>query len=218
MLNSILIIEPRKHAALKLVIENMYTNLNVPIIIFYGNLNKEYIIKILNELKIINYKLFSLQKDNLNIDEYNKLLLSTEFWQLASYYGDKLILFQTDSGICNMDNFKEIKNIIDNNHYCGAITGFGLSFECRNGGFSLRSCKMMIELLNQLNNTKIVHQNEDVIFSELCSLNKDCKICNQKEAKLFAIENLMSENSFAYHGKNKKVNNYCEFSKIINNL
>ena len=65
-----IIIEPRTHNALEFVLENFIENLsnNWDFIIFHGNLNRDYIIKILNSNKILKNNKNRLKLINLNVD------------------------------------------------------------------------------------------------------------------------------------------------------
>ena len=74
-----IIIEPRKHKALSFVLKNFLENLSSSwsIIVFHGNLNKEYVKNIidkdLNKYKD-RIKLKNLHLDNVTRGGYSKLL------------------------------------------------------------------------------------------------------------------------------------------------
>ena len=76
-----IIIEPRSHKALQLVLTNFLENLSDEwnIIIMHGNNNITYIDNIINN-NLTQYKnrikMINLNIDNLSIKEYNNLLLS----------------------------------------------------------------------------------------------------------------------------------------------
>ena len=97
--------------------------------------------------------MIDLQVDNLDSDSYNELLLSEElFWSnIHTNKNDNVLIFQTDSGICNDDNTLINIELFRNYHYCGGLfhdlhilntTMVG------NGGFSIRNKDMMIKLLH----------------------------------------------------------------------
>ena len=98
MIEIAVMVEPRLHPNLKLVIDNMLRNLtdDIPIQIFHSSLNENF----LNE----NYKDFIenkriiltlLKVNNLTIPEYNKLLTSKYFWNRIDK--EHILIFQTDS-------------------------------------------------------------------------------------------------------------------------
>ena len=231
-LNSAIIVEPRKHAALEKVIMNIYNNLNIPIIIFHGTENEDFVKNIVDRNCINKYQLVNIDKKNLNIPSYNKLLYSLDFWEKASYFGDKILLFQTDSGIYGQ--FSDIKDILQYD-FCGApwlikghtefnaVKYFSKEFNnsrpvfVGNGGFSLRSCKMMIKLINKYN--PLGFKNiipEDVFFANACDMTSGCKLSNVEDAKKFSIAYPAEfpYKSFGFHQYWKA----CEFGKEIEKL
>jgi hypothetical protein len=127
-----IIIEPRKHKALSFVLKNILENLNSEwnIIIFHGNLNKDYVENIINT-QLQQYKkrisLKSLEKDNLSIEDYNTLLKTKKFYE--NIPTDIFLLFQTDSMIipANKDKINDFLQY----DYVGAP-----SWSLLNGAFS----------------------------------------------------------------------------------
>ena len=81
-----IIIEPRNHKALQLVLTNFLENLSDEwnIIIMHGNNNITYIDNIINN-NLTQYKnrikMINLNIDNLSIKEYNNLLLSESLYE-----------------------------------------------------------------------------------------------------------------------------------------
>lgn len=204
------IVEPRNHMALEDVIGNIIENLHIPIIIFHGTENMELINKMINKYSQTKFKTYNLNIKNLTIDDYNNLLLSTDFWDKSEFFGNRILLFQTDSGICNVDKIEDAIKY----DYCGApwprediVVG--------NGGFSLRNTKTMNKLIKKymyLYPLKIKDgNNEDVFFSYFLNKYQSEKICPINVAKLFSAENKVNKNAFGFH---KNYNN-CEFSKKI---
>lgn len=209
-LHAAVIIEPRNHMAFKDVIDNIIINLDVPIIIFHGTENIKLVDNIISKYPNSKFKKYNLNIKNLTITDYNNLLLNTNFWNKSEYFGNRILLFQTDSGICNVDM---IKFALDYD-YCGApwprkdiIVG--------NGGFSLRNTKIMKYLIK-----KYIHlyplkikdgQNEDVFFSYFLNKYYSNNICPVYIAKKFSSENKVNKHAFGFH---KNYNN-CEFSKKI---
>lgn len=209
-LHGAVIIEPRNHMALKDVIDNIIINLDVPIIIFHGTENIKLVDNIISKYPNSKFKKYNLNIKNLTITDYNNLLLSNNFWNKSEYFGNRILLFQTDSGICNVDM---IKFSLDYD-YCGApwprkdiIVG--------NGGFSLRNTKIMKYLIK-----KYIHlyplkikdgQNEDVFFSYFLNKYYSNNICPVNIAKKFSSENKVNKHAFGFH---KNYDN-CDFSRRI---
>ena len=89
------IVEPREHECLKIVIENVLDKLiDVNIILFHGNKNKEFILANLHQY-IHRIKLINLNVDNLSIKKYSDMLITKNFWEQIN--GERILLFQTDS-------------------------------------------------------------------------------------------------------------------------
>ena len=128
------IVEPRKHKNLKIVVKNVIENLkNVKIQIFHGNLNKDFI---LNELKeYIDFIILdNINKDNLTVREYSDMLLTKNFYDKIK--GERILLFQTDSCICNYN--EDILKECQNYGFVGAPTKDQSLFLGKDGGFSFR--------------------------------------------------------------------------------
>jgi hypothetical protein len=209
-LHGAVIIEPRNHMALEDVIDNIIINLDVPIIIFHGTENIKLVDNIISKYPNSKFKKYNLNIKNLTITDYNNLLLSNNFWNKSEYFGNRILLVQTDSGICNVDM---IKFSLDYD-YCGApwprkdiIVG--------NGGFSLRNTKIMKYLIK-----KYIHlyplkikdgQNEDVFFSYFLNKYYSNNICPVNIAKKFSSENKVNKHAFGFH---KNYDN-CYFSRRI---
>ena len=213
------IIEPRKHSALEFVLENFLTNLddNWNFIIFHGNVNKEYVNNIINN-KLLKYKkkitLKNLNVDNLNLKDYNNLLVSKEFYNEIPT--EVFLIFKTDSIICS--DYKNLINIYIKYDYVGAPWK---DKNIGNGGLSLRRKTKMLEIINKC---KYKNEPEDVYFSLSCpNINRNTP--SFEEAKKFSVEMVYNDISFGVHKpwvhlkkqyiSNK--NNFCQgLNKLIN--
>ena len=206
------IIEPRKHKALEFVLKNFLENLSDEwsIIIFHGNLNKEYVKNIV-DTKLSKYKnritLKSINKNNIGTSEYSKLLTSKKFYEQIPT--ETFLIFQTDTMIIpkNKDN---ILKFLDYD-YVGAplfLRNVG------NGGLSLRKKSKMLEILDKVPYVRIPFiksshfiDYEDLYFSLslhyniLASLVSDISINKPpvKEAEMFGSEFYINPNSFGVH-------------------
>jgi len=139
------IVEPREHKALEFVLVNFLTLLDdrFNFIIFHGNKNETYLDNILNSK--LNHHLHRITKINLNVDnlqihEYNNLLVNKEMFydKIPTEY---FLIFQTDTMICSQ--YKDyIYDFINKNYdYVGAPWKH-INNLVGNGGLSLRSKKI----------------------------------------------------------------------------
>jgi hypothetical protein len=115
--NALIIVEPRKHELLKPVIDNFNNIMDKTwdLYIFHGSSNKEFANNAISDIKNRNIYLISLDTDNLNANEYNKLLKDKTFWNKVN--AENILVFQTDSILCKNSNYKiedlrkELQNI-----------------------------------------------------------------------------------------------------------
>lgn len=211
------IVEPRIHKALEYVLDNFLKNLSNDwgILIMHGNLNKDYVKNMIdNNLSKYKYRLstYNLKVNNLTIDEYNKLLVSRDFYN--NIQTETFLIFQTDTIICS--KFKNNINDFIKYDYVGAPWKNG---GVGNGGLSLRKKSKMIEIINKCPYTGI---NEDVYFSSSCKdviINKP----TDKNAMRFSIEQVYNPNSFGIHKaygwlNGKELTKVKSFCPEINNL
>lgn len=187
------IIEPREHPALEFVLKNFLHNLNKDwrFIIFHGNKNEKYVNNII-DTQLSKYKeritLKSLNVDNLTITEYNKLLVSKEFYK--DIPTEIFLIFQTDTLIC--EEHKELIHTFINYDYVGAPWNNG---GVGNGGLSLRRKSKMLEVIQKC---PYDGNPEDVYFAESCpSIYR--KKPSFEEAKTFSVENVYNDVSFGVH-------------------
>jgi len=187
------IVEPREHKALNLVLTNFLENLdnNWAIIIMHGNKNKDYIDNIINN-NLSKYKnritLINLNVDNLTLEEYNNLLVSLDFYEKIPT--EIFLIFQTDSIICESD--KELINKFLDYDYVGAPWSHHHN-RVGNGGLSLRKKSTCIEIIKSCIYNG---EPEDIFFAFNC-LNTNIPITS--DAVNFSVESIYSENSFGVH-------------------
>jgi hypothetical protein len=193
-----IIIEPRRHEALEYVLRNFLDNLDDDwnVILFHGNLNKEFseniIYNNLNEYKH-RTSLVNLKIDNLTIPEYSSIFLSKEFYN--SIPTEVFLVFQTDAIICS--KFKHFIYDFIKYDYVGAPLGDGI---VGNGGLSLRRKSKMLEILDKCKNLDGIQQSyEDVLFSIPCEEVTDYNKPSTEEAKNFSIEKILNDKSFGLH-------------------
>ena len=195
---SAVIVEPRCHNALQFVLNNFLENLdnNWNIIVFHGNLNYEYLKEIIQNhlLKYVyRIRLVNLNVENLNVDEYNNLLKSKQFYTFIPT--ETFLIFQTDTMI-----FKENKQLIHlfmEYDYVGAPWEYVFieNEKVGNGGLSLRKKSKMLEILTK--NPPNSNINEDSYFCYQPNVN--IYKPQLEKAKLFAVEQIYSEITFGCH-------------------
>lgn len=193
-----IIIEPRIHLALKIVLPNFDNNLdnNWNFLIFHGNHNKKYIEDIFHtnkSNKTINY--ISLNVDNLSVSEYNKILLSYDFYENIST--EHFLIFQLDT-LLSEQYKNNIYNFLEYD-YVGAPWAF--NHKVGNGGLSLRKKSKMLEILNKESIIKPNgdYFNEDFFFSCHSLKNTFVKKPTFDLSKQFSVESVYSSNSFGIH-------------------
>ena len=186
------IIEPRKLKVIRAVLLNFLKNLepNWSILFFHGNNNKEYVERII-ATHLANYKnritLKPLNRDNLDNDSYNALMMSDEI--LKQIPTEMFLVFQTDSLICESDKHR-INDFLKYD-YVGAPWGW---MPGGNGGLSLRRKSKMLEVIKKCPK----FGNEDQNSSAGCGI-VTVKNPPKEEAMKFAIETMYSPTSFGIH-------------------
>jgi hypothetical protein len=199
-----IIIEPRKHRALEFVLRNALTNLDNRwnIIVFHGNLNKEYVENILNN-NLKDYKdrikLHNLNVDDLTFYSYSALMLDKKFYDnIPTEY---FLVFQTDSLIISKNKDK-IYDFLKYD-YVGSPWKFtegkheNLNEQVGNGGFSLRKKSKMLEIIDKCRDSWN-NDGEDRFFCMPCNniaINKP----SFEEAQKFGSETLLNAESFGIH-------------------
>jgi len=201
------LIEPRSHHVMSLVLHNFAKNLSDEwnILILHGNLNIEYVNNIItNELQEHKSRITTknLHTDNLKTEEYNDLLKSEYFYQYIPT--ETFLIFQTDTLI--IEKYKEMINEFLEYDYVGApwsetyLPEFGLHEynAVGNGGLSLRKKSKMLEILEKNKETELFKKmNEDICFS--LQKNVEVKKPGFEKSKQFSIETIFSEKSFGIH-------------------
>ncbi len=145
-------VETRKHPAIDFVVNNFIKNAQIPIQIFHGNNNLDFIMsttigELVHQGKV---HLTQLDIDELNANKYNALLLSKRFWRQVMGR-KKILILQTDAVSCSKSDYK-INDFVTYD-YIGAKwrrhRPVGLIIDGGNGGLSLRDWRMTIKCLNR---------------------------------------------------------------------
>ena len=218
-----IIIEPRKHKALRFVLQNVCDALPADwgIVLFHGNKNIEYATKIVEKINNIfdnRISMVNLNIDNLDLVEYSRLL-ATKSIIYDHIHTDLFLVFQTDSMIFK-DNIGLLDGFLEYD-YIGApwlICYYYPTQICDfigNGGFSLRNKNKMFEIIEKVNwNDKnhYIEQYEDLYFSTNYE-NIFVKKPEYDKARTFCVDEVFSELTMACHSPWKH-SHYSHFKAI----
>jgi hypothetical protein len=144
------IVETRRHPALEFVVLNFSRILKIPIQLFHGRGNLEFIMssaisRLVTEGKV---HLVELKIHDLGARSYNALLMTKGFWTLMGSR-NKVLVFQTDTIACEQSEYR-LSDFLSFD-YIGSKwprqRPVGLLIDGGNGGLSLRDWKKSYECL-----------------------------------------------------------------------
>jgi len=200
------IIEPRPHPALLYVVQNALSVLDCNVIIYCGNLNKEFAQKIVDRLSNPRVQLNQLNVNNFTKEEYSTFLKTNK----AFYYTiptETFLMFQTDSILFHKN--KHLLNYFLKYDYVGAPW---VNREVGNGGLSLRKKSKMLEIIEK---EPYNHEPEDVFFAS----NKTVPLYKPSfhEALHFAVEGVYAPVTFGSHQPwmQKHTNFYLLYPELV---
>jgi hypothetical protein len=178
--------------------------------IICGNDNYDYMTRIVSMIER-DIKIVKLDYNNIDVNIYNKLLMTTDFWN--NIVGEKILIYQEDTCIfkSNIDEFLEWD-------YIGApfLKSCNDTPNCvGNGGLSLRTKRIMIEVINKIHyidtifnsstinymkSVKLIIPPEDVYFSKNMQDFGIGKVADWDTAYSFSSESIVNKDSFGGHG------------------
>lgn len=193
-----IIVEPRQHNALELVLMNFTSMLDQrwQFVILHGNSNESFLQKIVDKIQDKKITMINLNVDNLKVSEYNAMFYDKSFYEYIPT--EMFLVFQTDTLIS--EKYKDnIYNYMEYDYvgapWCNGNVG--------NGGLSLRRKSKMLEVLDNCYHMKMYTPtqlwNEDAFFSE--KINHVMKLHKPsfEDAKKFSVETVFSDESFGIH-------------------
>jgi len=195
------IIETREHPALFTVLSNVLERCNVPVQLFHGRGNRDFIRggPIAGLVDAGRVVLTQLNLDSeIGLGYYNRLLLSPRLWQQFKSRG-KLLFFQTDALCCAGSSF----TLSDFAHYDYIGSGWarqrpvGLLIDGGSGGFSLRDWSRAMECLRRFPATRWP-AGEDGYFSFHLDL-MGARVAGMREAAGFSTQDFFTHRSFGCH-------------------
>lgn len=144
------IIETRRHKNIRLVLENFMNVVDMPVQLFHGIDNEEYLETELHGSIREKISLVKLPVKDFNANSYNALLLSEVFWAALSGR-NKILIFQTDALPCANSTF-EIREFLHLD-YIGSLwqrkRPIGIVADGGNGGLSIRDWSRSLECLRR---------------------------------------------------------------------
>lgn len=203
---SAVIVDPRKHEDIEVVVKNVMYFLNETssvnkwgLCIFHTNDNYEFLKSKFKHIPNILYKLVNTSLNN--VDDYNSILKTNWFWN--SIPTENILIFQPDSILLKhgVDDFLNYK-------YIGAP--WNKTRESRvvgNGGLSFRKKSEMLRIIRE-NDVNSINP-EDIFFSKYLNTTD---VPNIEVAGSFSIEDVYFPNPFGIHQPK------IEIKKLINIL
>lgn len=144
------IVETRRHPALECVLLNFSRTLKIPIQLFHGRGNLEFIMSsaIAGLVQDGKVHLVQLEADDFGARKYNALLMTKDFWSIMGSR-NKVLVFQTDTIACEQSEYT-LSDFLSFD-YIGSKwprqRPVGLLMDGGEGGLSLRDWKKSCECL-----------------------------------------------------------------------
>lgn len=195
-----IIVETREHPALEPVIDNVLSQLQIPVQLFHGTGNLDYINqsgikKHIDSGKVV---LTALNVDILSAPIYNALFLSLDFWKSVIGRG-KILVFQTDAILCK-DSKYSVTDFV-NYDYVGSAWNrerpVGMIANGGNGGLSIRDWHKTCEVLTRFP-SQVWPAGEDGYFAFHLEL-IGAKVADLKKSREFGTQLEFAEKSFGCH-------------------
>jgi hypothetical protein len=217
------IVETRKHHALEKVVLNVVEMCNIPVQLFHGTGNLDYILSsaIVRLVETGQVRLTRLNTDKLDSKAYNALLLSPAFWQRV-VGREKILIFQTDS-LCCIESTYSLADFIGFDYIGGSWNRnrpVGLIIDGGNGGFSLRDWAVSLQCLSQFP-PRLWGGGEDGYYAFHMAL-IGAAVASSEESAKFATQDTFSYHSFGAHkisslsqDSQRKFFAYCSQAKEV---
>lgn len=143
-----------------------------------------------NEIGNIDCISYQVPRPINNLRDYNNLMTSEWYWNKLKDY-DKVLIFQTDSGILR----KGIEEFYEWD-YIGALIK-NCPYPAMNGGFSLRDVKLMKRIIKK-ENWSYIFGNEDIFYGNMAE-KYGGNIAAKEAAMNFSVETIFGLGSFGFH-------------------
>lgn len=144
------IVETRRHPNLGAVVRAFHSQLRIPIQIFHGEGNRDFVRATLCGAEADAITFCQLPVDDLPAQLYNALLLSEKFW--LSFTGrEKILIFQSDALCCGGSDY-QLSDFMAFD-YIGSMwhrdRPVGIIADGGNGGLSLRDWQASVDCLRR---------------------------------------------------------------------
>jgi len=206
------IVEPRKHKALRFVLENIHQVLpDCKIHLFHGTTNSLFAHKACQSF-LENVIFHNLDKRNLSLTEYNKLLTQSKFYE--HFESEYVLIFQTDSMLFPQSIF-DISDFLGYD-YVGAPWQWAEKKDGGgNGGLSLRKVESFLNILEKHDYPLSVDVAEDLFFDSL-----PLKFAPFDVAQRFSVESVWYPAPFGCHKpwQYLKAEEYIQLQKYAPNV
>lgn len=182
-------IEPRRHKAIKFVLENFLECLDDSwnILILLGDINFQYVTKIVQDLNTSRIEIKNIKLPNLSLIHYSRMMMAPKIYEFIPT--EIFMIFQTDS-IININN-KDALNDFLKYDYVGAPWS---NMVVGNGGLSIRKKSKILEVIKNVP-PRNSYEYEDIYFSAYAGFHKP----SFEKAKEFSVETIFYLNPFGIH-------------------
>ena len=167
------IVEPRWHLALSLVLCNLFQVINhhhqtpFEVTVFHGIRNRDFVREAIQEARVDANRVTLTEIpgcDNLTVSQYSEMLTRADFWR--SFPEEHLLIFQTDS-ILSTTSPVQLCEFLDFD-YVGAPWRHLPQLTCGgNGGLSLRRKSAMVEACTYFAQDPIFRRKRIIIPEDL---------------------------------------------------
>lgn len=196
-----LIVETRHHRNLPFVVRQVVKRCKIAVQVMHGPGNGAFVHDRLADLIASGMVIpTELAPDRLNGSMYNGLFLSRPFWDAIAGRG-KILVFQTDSMLCNMSGYK-LDDFLEFDFIGSRFPtgGCGLAFRGRIGGFSLRDWKRSAEALERFMPERWP-TGEDLFFSLFIDADGG-RVSDDEDSDRFCGQRWFRKGCFALHQPN----------------
>jgi hypothetical protein len=230
---AMVIVEPRKHALLKDIINNFNEKMDASwdLHVFHGTLNGSHANDAVKEARTKrNVYLHTIGVDNLNAAQYNQLFKQLSFWDTIP--SENILVFQTDSVLCdtNIEDFTHFDYIgCSYNDYTIGTHAVPRNWRGGNkyrsfygiGGLSFRKKSFMEACIRALPNIPDDYA-EDVFFSECVAKDGNSRPPNAGILASFCAQHSFPRESLGVHkpvtmsaAEKKKMVAYCPSAAML---
>lgn len=188
------IVEPRKHEHLELVIKNIvYYTPGWSLYIFHSKENEDFVKELIGPDKSHQIHLICLCRINMSFSEFNTLLMMDFFWNWIE--AENILIFHCDSYLrrFGIDQFLE-----EEYAFIGAPWSHDNSqTQGGNGGLSLRKKSKMLEAINTGRKYTLGFHEDGYFQDKLKAIG--AKLPDRKRSEQFSVETIYYPDPLGVH-------------------